>query len=231
MLVTLEDSVESGVTVDRLGCTIVHRVPAVTKYLPKYWVALKKPGNRAICLRTSKDDFRTCEIKLRKLTVFTKCNAHQMTPFHSWRNYWSSPLGEEANFHQKVEENIKFQCSNYLQISSKDTLTERQTILHCKSHVSAHWNDWETVPPRHFTHCLRRFSADVTRRKSRAFESFKPEVRSNKKTCTERCRFSLNNFSSFKRWKKIQKWIHSFVAKRKRTNTVGSDFKKNTVCL
>lgn len=160
---------------------MAHRVPTINKYLPKYWVALKKPGNRAICLRTSKDDFRTCEIKLRKLTVFTNCNAHQMTPFHSWRNYWSSPLGEEANFHQKVEENIKFQCSNYLQISSKDTLTERQTILHCKSHVSAHWNDWGTVPPRHFTHCLRRFSADVTRRKSRAFESFKPEVRSKKK--------------------------------------------------
>ena len=63
--------------------------------------------------------------------------------------------------------NFSAECSQNFSVRHTN---KKDNYLALQIYVFAHWTCCEIVPPRHFTHCLRRFSADVTRRKSRAFE-------------------------------------------------------------
>lgn len=110
--------------------------------------------------------------KANSLWFKTRSSALQMAPL-PWRNLWSSPQREEAKNHQMTEDFILNGASKVRKFRSSSRVSQNQTYLFSIFTSPRIQTHCETVPPRHFTHCLRRFSADVTRRKSRAFE---PEV-------------------------------------------------------
>lgn len=110
--------------------------------------------------------------KANSLWFKTRSSALQMAPL-PWRNLWSSPQREEAKNHQMTEDFILNCASKVRKFRSSSRVSQNQTYLFSIFTSPRIQTHCETVPPRHFTHCLRRFSADGTRRKSRAFE---PEV-------------------------------------------------------
>lgn len=106
-------------------------------------------------------------------------SALRMIPRPS-RIFLTSPLREEVKNHDTTTDFIAKRCNKHKKVEVGQIQKIRTYLF---SIVNLQFRalklSEKRVRPRHFTHCLRRLSADVRRRKSRAFE---PEVNYTRNT-------------------------------------------------